>query len=185
MNLALARKWRSLGIPVMGMQLRQIDEDLKFAAKVEDLEEEELEISRSEDYNCLALFISDTPLMCLDVDNEGDSIPNFLDFLKANGSDISDFLYETTVNGSYHIYFLKDDEKSTIFKSHSDGINFDVLVNGRVFTSPTFIGTKKYRFGKRTPLQLRSLDEIGKMPDFIKSLVSKGDSYKTPESIYF
>jgi hypothetical protein len=185
MDLTLARKWNSLGIPVMGMYLHQIDETLKFASKAEDLDAELLEEGKEKEYNCLALFISDTPMMCLDVDNVGESITLFHQLLKKNKADISDYFYETTVNGGLHLYFLNEGIRKNVFRNINEGICFDVLSQGRVFTSPTTVGDKKYRFGEKSPLQLNSIAQIGKMPDFLKDLIkTSNQSGKIPTPSY-
>lgn len=171
MDLTLARKWNSLGVPVIGMYLHQIREDLKFATKVEDLSDKELEGADEKDYNCLALFISKTNLICLDINNEEDSIPLFHEYLKSNGADISDFYYETTMNDGLHLYFINQGFKKNLYKHDNEGIKFDLLCQGRVFTSPTSYGEGRYSFGKKTPMQLTSVDQIGKMPNFLVELV--------------
>ena len=185
MDLTLARKWNSLGIPVMGMYLHQIDENLKFASKAEDWDNNGLSEGQEKEYNCLALFISDSPIMCLDIDNVGESIEKFNKFMKDNNLDLSNYLYETTVNGGLHIYFLNEGIKKNSFKNRVNGIHFDVLAQGRVFTSPTTIGEKKYMFGEKSPLQLNSLGQIGKMPNAIRELIKETVNLpKFPASIY-
>ncbi len=175
MDLTLARKWNSLGVPVIGMYLRQISEDLKFATKAEDLSEKELEGTDEKDYNCLALFISKTNLICLDINNEDDSIPLFHEYLALNGSDISDFYYEKTMNGGLHLYFINQGFRKNLYKNDKDGIKFDLLCQGRVFTSPTSYGESSYSFGEKSPMQLNSVEQIGKMPEFLVRMVENSN----------
>lgn len=175
MDLTLARKWNSLGVPVIGMYLHQISEDLKFASKVEDLSDKELEDADEKDYNCLALFISMTNLICLDINNEDDSISLFHEYLKSNGADISDFYYETTMNGGLHLYFINQGFKKNLYKHDNEGIKFDLLCQGRVFTSPTSYGDCSYSFGEKTPLQLTSVEQIGEMPVFLRRVVENSN----------
>jgi len=172
MNLTLAKKWNSLGIPVIGMYLHQINSGLKFASKVEDMDEDILE-GKDPDYNCLALFISESNLFCLDIANTDQSVPLFIKFLKSNGLDISDFLYETTMNGGLHLYFQNETFKKNTYRNNNNGISFDILCQGRVFTSPTSYGEHHYTFGEKNPLTLRSLQEVGKMPECIKELINE------------
>jgi len=172
MNLTLARKWNSLGIPVIGMYLHQINSGLKFASKVEDIDDDVLE-GEDPDYNCLALFISESNLICLDIANTKNSISLFHKFLKSNGLQISDFFYETTMNGGLHIYFQNEEFKKNTYRNNYNGISFDILCQGRIFTSPTSYGEQKYKFGSKNPLQLESIQEIGKIPECIKSLISE------------
>lgn len=185
MNLTLAKKWISLGVPVMGMYLHQISSGLKFASKVEDIDNDILENKEEPDYNCLALFISDTSLVCLDIANVGQSIPLFHSYLSDNGCTISDFLYETTMNGGLHIFFRDSTFKKNTFRNLNKGISFDILCQGRVFTEPTTYAGDGYKFGGTTPLELDSLKDIQKMPDFIKALIDESHYVpKLPKPIF-
>lgn len=171
MDLTLARKWNSLGVPVIGMYLHQISEDLKFATKAEDLSDKELEGADEKDYNCLALFISKTNLICLDINNEDDSIELFHKHLRFYGADISDFYYEKTMNGGLHLYFINQGFKKNLYNNDYNGVKFDLLCQGRVFTSPTSYGDGSYSFGEKTPMQLTSVEQIGVMPVFLSRMV--------------
>ena len=185
MNLTLARKWNSLGIPVIGMYLHQINSGLKFASKVEDIDDEILEGSNEPDYNCLALFISESNIVCLDVANKNDSVELFQEYLKDHGFKLSDFLYENTMNGGIHIFFRDKDFKKNTYRNDNNGISFDLLCQGRVFTSPTSYGEQKYTFGEKSPLDLNSLQEIGKMPKCIKELINESHYVpKLPKPVF-
>ena len=173
MDLSLAKKWNSLGVPVIGMYLHQISSNLKFASKVEDLLGVDFDESEEKDYNCLAIFISESNIFCLDINNIGDSIKSFHKYLELNNSKISDFLYEETMNGGLHVFFHNEGFKKNSYHNDSHGIMFDLLCQGRVFTSPTSYGEQKYTFGNKSPMDLKSVDQIGKMPKFIKALVEK------------
>ena len=185
MDLNLARKWNSLGVPVTGMRMNGSMGNLKLVEKIEDIDRNVLRSKRARDYNCLAIHITGSNMVCLDIDNIGDSIERFNEYLVSNGLDLSDFLYEKTMNGGLHLYFINEGVSRNRYAMRFQGIRFDLLSHGRVFTSPTQMGERCYQFGKKSPMELKSLSQIGKAPAAINALIQGAESVKkSPRPVF-
>jgi len=118
--------------------------------------------------NCLALKMTGSPIMCLDIEGHEGSVDQFHKFLTSINVDMDDLFYEKTRNGGYHILFLKESESRNKFGLDLDGIKYDVLYRGRLYTTPSSFFGKQYSFPKKSPFTIESINEIPKEPEWVK-----------------
>ena len=136
----------------------------------------------SETPNCLALKITESPIMCLDIEGHSGSVCQFHKFLSSINVELDDLFYEHTRNGGYHIFFLSESKLKNMFGLDLDGIKYDVLYKGRVFTTPSSFFNKEYTFSGRSPFTIGSINEIPKEPEWIKKFYEYvGDSIDKSE----
>ena len=71
--------------------------------------------------------------MCLDIENEYESIEEFYRILDKNSVKMSNLFGETTMNGGLHLYFrIPMDKKSkNQYKKVNKNVHFDLLFNGK------------------------------------------------------
>lgn len=130
----------------------------------------------SETPNFLGLSISKTCLACLDIDNIGDSIKIFTDLIDSMGIDLKDYMVEKTLHNGYHIFFRIPDalKKRNLYGCNMDGIRYDLLYRGRVFTTPSFYKSGMYEFLYNGPFSIKSIDDIKDYTDPLFQAFIKG-----------
>lgn len=144
-----SREWKSLGLEIMilKVELEHGSKKLyKIAKKITESEIANPDLISNE-FNFLAIFLKNSGLMCLDIESIENSVDKFYSLLKKRQIDSSSFVMERSLNGGLHIYFRTPNFgiKTQHFKS-IDGIKYDVLVDGRVFTAPSSFNRKKYEW---------------------------------------
>ena len=115
--------------------------------------------------------------MCLDIEGTPRSVEEFMEILEKNSLKIKDFLVETTMNGGLHLYFRvpKGWKMRNIYASKHGNINFDVLFNGKSFTSPSEFMGKSYKFLGRSVFALNSIGDIPEFPEELYFLIRNMD----------
>jgi hypothetical protein len=124
---------------------------------------------KTESPNFLSLYLNNTDLICIDIDNIGNSVNNFHLLLEEKNIKINQFFVESTLHKGYHLFFrspIKKNQKN-IYGRDLGGIKYDILFFGRVFTSPSKYGNLNYSFINKGPFEIDDLNEI---PDFNNSL---------------
>lgn len=129
------------------------------------------------DYNFLGICLKDSGIMCLDIEGTPHSVDEFMGILEENSLKIKDFLVETTMNGGLHLYFRvpKGWKMRNIYASKHGNINFDVLFNGKSFTSPSEFMGKSYKFLGRSVFDLNSIGDIPEFPEELYFLIQNMD----------
>jgi hypothetical protein len=174
--LGTANKWRDLGISTsIGKYSKEISQVkiIKDIRSIENIDTEEILFNNG--YNVLILEISKSNIFCIDIDNVDDSIKNFHNILDLNQSVLDDFFHEKTRNGGYHLYFRSKEKHRNIIGNFYSGIRIDILLTGRVFTSPSSFNWKSYSFGKIKPDDLKSINDIMEMPEWLDYILCNPD----------
>lgn len=166
-------KWKKLGVSVVfgiiGAEFGRIKANkVKFVPEKEDCSD----LDPSIEVNYLAILLRGTSIVCLDVEGWQDSRSNFLKFLDEKGVDIETLFYEETRNNGFHFYFRSVQPIENRLGLSKNGIFFDVLSRGKIFTTPTTFKNKTYRFGSNNPFTINSLDELPIFPPWAFELIN-------------
>lgn len=153
-----SKRWTELGVPNSLLEIKK-ELGIRKLGKT------------TETPNFLSLKISDTPLVCLDIDAPESSIQSFMKILDQNGISINDLFYEKTRNNGYHFFFRGDKSGYNSFENVHLGVHYDFLTRGRVFTTPSSFKGRSYTFGEKTPFNINSLEEIPETPEWIKEFL--------------
>jgi hypothetical protein len=135
--------------------------------------EEAYNIDTRLDINFMAIRLSNTPIVCLDVEGKDGSDVNFIKFLEGHGVSLEDLFYEKTRNNGFHVYFRSNNKKFNSFKNFNKGVHFDVLCNGKVFTTPSCFRNKSYNFGCNNPFTINTIEDIPILPSWFDELSCK------------
>jgi len=174
--LETANKWKDLGVvTLIGKYVKELNR-IKIIDEPREIRNTDTDESILKDgYDVLILEISDSPIFCIDVDNVNESIKKFHELLESNNTSIDHFIYEKTRNGGYHIYFRSSERYKNIMGKSYCGIGIDILMVGRIFTSPSSFNGKKYTFGKIKLEGLNSINDIGEIPEWLDELLCNPD----------
>ena len=121
-------------------------------------------------YNFLGVILTNSPIMCLDIEGDPGSVEEFMKILTENSIDLNDLLYETTLNNGLHLYFRIDPsiKGRNQYKKIYNDLHFDVLFTGKSFTAPSEFNHKKYSELNRSIFNIESIYDI---PEFPESLI--------------
>ena len=152
-------RWESLGMDCVLSEMVGERGILKFHRKTESP-------------NSISVMLSGKDLACLDIDNFGDSMKNFLAVVEREGMDLEEYLIEKTLHNGYHIFFRMPNslKKKNLYANEHLGVKYDILHRGRVFTTPSSYKTRGYNFLKKDPFSIQSLDEIQDYKDPLISI---------------
>lgn len=173
--LRYSRGWGKIGIHTCICRVEKIMGIRKFhrfSVKITDEIHQNPE-KIPEGSNFLGVILSGSPIMCLDIENEYESIEEFHRILDKNSVKMSDLFGETTMNGGLHLYFrIPMDKKSkNQYKKVNKNVHFDLLFNGKSFTVPSFFNEKKYTTFDRSIFDLESIEEIPEFPEFLSFML--------------
>jgi len=172
-------KWYSLGIDtrickiegefgIRKLHKNSVEFSIENAKKFRD---------KYSDYNFLGVCLRNSGLMCLDIEGTPRSVEEFMGILEEKSLKIGDFLVESTMNGGLHLYFRVPNGWKTknIYDCRLGDINFDVLFNGKSFTSPSEFRGKSYKFIGRSFFSLNSVGDIPEFPQELYFLIENRD----------
>ncbi len=166
------KRWQKLGVHLYIMRGHEQEGKTKIYTEVQGISPSDQIDPRWEELNFLAINLSKTPLVCLDVESTEGSVEDFMEILKRNNISVDSLFYETSLNGGLHIYFKAPTNKAK--SSHiglSKGkIRFDILNTGKAFTEPSNIGNKRCKFGRMNPFSIKGLEEIQDIPEWVQDL---------------
>jgi len=173
--LDVAKKWNSLGCYTIAYKVDREHGRLKLHRNSLPItqnilnEEEKIPIF----YNFLALDLKKSSLVCIDIDNNPYSLSEFYKILGKNSRKISDFFYETSINGGIHIYFRKKNNgiERNIYEGRKNHIIFDVIYTGSVFVYPSEAEGDKYERGEISIFTINTINEIEFMPHFLERFI--------------
>lgn len=164
-----SKEWRRIGIETSAFNVEKILGIKKLYRKSVRITDE-----IEGDYNFLGIILSNSPIMCLDIEGDPGSVDEFKIILEKNSIDINELLYENTLNDGLHLYFRIDPllKKNNQYKKTYNNIRFDVLFNGRSFTAPSMFGGKSYGDLNKSIFDIKSILEIPEFPGCLKFLIS-------------
>lgn len=163
-----SKAWEGIGIETAACNVEKIFGIKKLYRKSVRITEE---IQGT--YNFLGIILTNSPIMCLDIEGDPGSVDEFMRILTENSIDIKDLLYETTLNNGLHLYFRIDPSikgRNQYKKIHKD-LHFDVLFTGKSFTSPSEFNNKRYSDLNRSIFNIKSLYDIPEFPEKLKFLI--------------
>jgi len=173
--LRYSRGWEKIGIGTCICRVEKmmgIRKLHRFSLKISDeIHQNPEKILKGS--NFLGVILSGSPIMCLDIENEGKSIEEFHRILDKNSVKMSDLFGETTLNGGIHLYFRIpiDKKQRNQYKQVNKNVHFDLLFNGKSFTVPSFFNEKKYNLFDRSIFDLKSIEEIPEFPEFLSFMI--------------
>jgi len=175
--LKTSKKWNDLGIETKASNVEKTFGKLKLYRSSTRISQEIYENPDllPDDHNFLSVILTNSPIMCLDIEGNEGSVEDFMKILGENGLKIEDFLVESTLNGGLHLYFRRHDiiKRGNIYgKTHGE-ICFDVIFRGKSFTHPSFLNDRSYRFIGRSIFDIHDIDEIPRYPEELLFMLDK------------
>lgn len=166
-------RWQELGASIGLANFRSQRGKIKIIGESRRIEKNDPPDPSWDEYNFLYIDLAKSGLCCFDIENIGNSVKVFKDRLSSAGKSLDSFFYERSMNGGVHIYFRSEgiSGKKNYGSLRSGEIVFDALNKGRAFTSPSYFGDKRYEWGPINPFTIKSLDEIGKVPDWMNDII--------------
>jgi len=174
-----SKGWKRIGIDTCVCKVESVLGIKKLYKSTKKITDEIRESSKnlSTDFNFLGVVLTNSSIMCLDIEGNIGSVESFINILTENGLDLKDFFYERTMNGGLHLYFriIQEEKTKNQYKKNYRGVYFDVLFNGISFTYPSKYLDKSYSKLNKDILFIKSIDEIPYYPEEIKFLIEKSD----------
>lgn len=173
--LRYSREWRRIGIETCLCNVEKvwgIRKLHRFSIKItEELEKNPQKIP--EGTNFLGVILSKSPIMCLDIENEGESIEEFYRIMEDSSIKIDDLFGEISLNGGIHLYFRIPDEKKVKnqYKKSYKNLNYDLLFSGKCFTAPSVFNNKRYDVLNKSIFDINSIEEIPYFPESLNFLL--------------
>jgi hypothetical protein len=172
--LNYAKEWKRIGIEAKACKIDKlfgVKKLYKGSIKITDDCTEEL----LEECNFLGIELTNSPIICLDVEGDAGSVDEFMKILDVNYINIQDLLYETTLNNGLHLYFRLDRslKKRNQYKKIHNNLHFDVLYTGKSFTAPSRFNDKKYSELNKSIYNIKSIYDIPEFPESLNFLLNK------------
>jgi hypothetical protein len=175
MLLEVAKKWDSLGCYTIACKVVKEYGRIKLHKNSISITQDILNgIDKiPEDYNFLALDLRKSGIVCLDIENNPNSVSEFCDFLVKNGRNISEFFYEASLNGGIHIYFRSKNQnfERNRYDVRRNHIVFDVLYTGKAFLYPSKLGNKRYEAQTTSIYTIQTINDVEIIPKFIDDFI--------------
>ena len=163
-----SKAWECIGIETVACNVEKIFGIKKLYRRSDKITEQ-----IQGPYNFLGVILTNSPIMCLDIEGDPGSVDEFMRILTENSIDIKGLLYETTLNNGLHLYFRIDPSikgRNQYKKIHED-LHFDVLFTGKSFTAPSEFNNKRYSDLNRSIFNIKSLYDIPEFPEKLKFLI--------------
>ena len=173
--LRYSKEWRRIGIETCICNVEKIMGIRKlhrFSIKITDeLEKNPQRIPTG--INFLGVILSKSPIMCLDIENEGESIEQFHQIIIDNGIKMGDMFGERSLNGGIHLYFRIpiDNRGRNQYKKSYKNLNYDLLFTGKCFTVHSFFKDKRYERFNRSIFDINSINDIPHFPESLNFLL--------------
>lgn len=173
--LRYSREWRRIGIETCLCNVEKIwgiRKLHKFSIKITDeLDKNPQKIP--EGTNFLGVILTKSPIMCLDIENEGESIGEFYRIMEDSSIKIDDLFGEITLNRGIHLYFRIPDVRKgkNQYKKSYKNLNYDLLFTGKSFTVPSIFNDSKYDLFSRSIFDMNSIDDIPNFPESLDFLL--------------
>jgi hypothetical protein len=162
MDLSIPNHWEKLGIQI------------GFGNPILEGNQFKLVISSQNNKEAKVFFldITHSPVFVVDVDNIKDTVKKFEYLSKSNGG-LDNLVWERTRNGGYHLFFFSEEKHHNILHKSFNGLYIDVIFKGRIFTSPSEWGGKKYQHGGKSIFSCSSITDLPALPEWIDNLLCR------------
>ena len=166
------QRWQELGVHIGLLKCDKQKGKIKFVNDTLRINPGDRLDDSWNDYNFLFIELAQSGICCLDIEGTKNSVETFTSRLDILGIPLNSLFYERSLNKGLHIYFraLEGVGKKNHGSLRSGDILFDILNVGRAFTSPSYLGNKKYQWGEINPFTIQSLDDIQEVPLWINDL---------------
>ncbi len=162
MDLSIPNHWKKLGVPIgFGSPLLENNQFKLVKSSVS-----------SADAKVFFIDITKSPLFVIDVDNVNQTVERF-DLLARSNGGLDNLVWETSRNGGYHLFFHSEEKRNNILHKNFGGIYIDVIFKGRIFTSPSEWGGKRYLPGGKSIFSCSSITDLPALPEWIDNLLCR------------